>query len=313
MRLTLACAVWAGLAFVAGSQAFETNRAFGEASYQFLKLPLSPRVTALSGAGAALWNGGGEAESNPASVARDDSRVIAGYGMPFGQFGARASHVAWNTRWNESPESGRLWFGARYLGFDEIMGRSEIDEATTPYGAHTWKGQIGYAKAWQALNIGLALGFAQNHIAEATYSTGLLNLGAQYRVWRGLSLGGMVTNLDFGADAAQQEGYDAPFAPTVFQAGLAYTQDLPRNLHASLAFDARTRNDETMVFPAGLELAWKNAVTVRMGYPFGAAEEQQAGLTAGVGLAWSMFRVNYAIESHETLEAGHYLSLEIAY
>lgn len=290
--------------------AFETDRAFGEASFQFLKLPLSPRVTALSGAGSALWNGSGEAESNPASAAQDQARMVFGYGLPFGQFGAKASHVAWNTRLGVTPESGRLWFGARYLGYDDIMGRSEIDEATTAYAAHTWKAQAGYAFAWQGVDLGAALGFAQNHIAEATYATALLNMGARYSLWRGLSLGGAVTNLDFYTSDAREDGYASPFPPTVFQAGLAYTQALPRDFSASVAIDARTRNDETLTLPAGLEVAWHDWVTFRLGYPF---QAQEPGVSAGLGLAWSNFRVHYAFEGHETLDAGHFLSLEIAY
>lgn len=291
-----------------GSQAhaLETDRAYGEASYQFLKLPLSPRITALAGAGIALWDGAGEAESNPASVAQDGGRVVLGYGLPSQQFGAKASHVGLNIPLGDS----RLWLGARYLGFDPIAGHSETDVATTSYTAHTWKAQAGYALAWHGLDFGMALGFAQNHIAEATYSTGLLSLGARYAVWGGLSLGAAATNADFGGSDALVDGAETPFPPTALQAGLAWTQALPREFTAALALDARTRNDEQITYPLGLEVTWNKMATIRAGYPLSA---QHPALTAGFGLAWSNFRLQYAFEGQADLDAGHYLSLELAY
>ncbi len=288
------------------AQALETDRAYGEASYQFLKLALSPRITALAGAGIALWDGGGEAESNPASVAQDGGRVSLGYGLPSQQFGAKATHVGVTLPLGES----RLWLGARYLGFDPIEGHNENDVATTSYTAHTWKAQAGYALAWRGLNLGIGLGFAQNHIAEASYSTGLLSLGARYVLWRGLSLGAAATNADFGGSDALYDGGESPFPPTAMQAGLAWTQDLPQSFIAALAVDARTRNDEEITYPAGLEVTWNKMATLRAGYPFAAPH---AALTAGLALAWSHFRLQYAFEGHVNLDAGHYMSLELTY
>jgi hypothetical protein len=288
------------------SFSLETDRAFGEASYQFLKLPLSPRITALSGAGIAIWDGAGEAESNPASIADDKSKVILGYGFPFSTFGAKASHLGWNV----PLESGRLWLGARYLGYDKISGHSELDEETSAYGAHTWKAQIGYATTWHGLKMGLALGFAQNHIAEASYETALANVGLRYALWRGLTVGAAVTQADIWSSDAYFDGNASPFPPTTVQAGLAYQQSLFKDWSAALAVDARTRNDETLTFPLGFEGSWREMVSLRAGYSMAAKE---AGLTAGLGLAWSHFKVQYAFEGHAELDAGHYLSLEIAY
>jgi hypothetical protein len=286
--------------------ALETDRAFGEASYQFLKLPLSPRITALSGAGIGLWDGAGEAESNPASSAEEPSKVILGYGYPFSSFGAKASHLVWN-----GPlATGRLWLGARYLGYDDISGHNELDVETSAYGAHTWKAQAGYATALKGLKLGVALGFAQNHIAEASYATALANVGLQYAVWRGLSVGAAVTHADLWTSDAYFDGNASPFPPTTMQAGIAYRQTIPKGWTAALAVDARTRNDETLAWPLGVELEWHDMVALRGGYAVAAKE---AGISAGLGVTWSLFQVQYAYEGHATLDAGHYLSLEIAY
>jgi len=299
---------WTGLITSVGvlaAHALETDRAYGEASYQFLKLPLSPRIAALGGAGTALWDGAGEAESNPAASALDGSRLVVGYGMPFGEFGAKASHVAWNIPWGGS----RIWLGARYLGFDAIAGHDELGNATTDYGAHTLKIQGGYAASWRELQLGLALGYAQNNVAEATYSTGLFSLGAHYDLWRGLSIGASAINADIGAGKFRDSDYRTPFPPTTLQAGLAWAQVFGE-YSAAIAADARTRNDEEMNFPVGLEITWNRLATARVGFPFGA---QEPGLTAGFGLAWSRLQLQYAYVGHETLSGGHFLSLEIGY
>jgi hypothetical protein len=41
--------------------------------------------------------------------------------------------------------------------------------------------------------------------------------------------------------------------------------------------------------------------------------EPEPGLAAGLGLAWSLFRFQYAYQGHETLGPGHYWALEIRY
>jgi hypothetical protein len=300
--LGLTCFVGANLA----AFALETDRNYGEASYQFLKLPLSPRITALGGAGIALWDGSGEAESNPAAAAEDAPRLTLGYGLPFSEFAAKASHIVWNIPWDSS----RIWLGARYLGFDPITGHDELDVATTSYTAHTLKVQAGYALTWRDLRLGLALGYAQNHLAEATYHAGLASVGARYDLWRGLSLGAAATNADFWASDARETGNAAPFPPTTVQAGVAWKQVLPRGFEATLAADARTRNDEQIVFPLGLEVTWNKAVTVRAGYPIAA---KSSGPSGGLAIGFAPFLLQYAYESHADLSGGHYMSLALSY
>src|SRR5688572_24136142 len=129
------------LSLAAASLALDLDREYGASSFKFLKLPLSPRIVGLAGAGAALADGVGDLDLNPAAPAYDSGRLVAGKGYPFSEFEAGSSHITWSV-----PTHGyRVLINARYLGFDRIKGYDELARPTTPYGAHTLKGQLGMA------------------------------------------------------------------------------------------------------------------------------------------------------------------------
>jgi hypothetical protein len=294
------------LAACVSVQAVEFDRQFGEASYKFLKLPLSPRVVGLGGAGAALADGAGEIDLNPAAAAADSGALIVGKGYPFAQFQANSSNIAWSV-----PVSGyRILVGARYLGFDDIPGFTEQDRSASKYGAHTLKAQAGLAGRYLDLHWGATLGYAGNSIANANYSSAMVSAGARYQVFPGLMAGASVLNADFWDSEAKDADNQDPFPPTALQAGLSYSRSLGADFTAALAADARTRNDERLVWPLGLEMAWKQTLFVRGGFPLG---EQEPALAAGLGLRWSYFQFQYAFQGHETLGPAHYWALDIRY
>jgi hypothetical protein len=282
----------------------ETNRGYGEASFQFLKLSLSPRSIALGGAGVALVDGVADADFNPAAAARDSGALAVGQGYPFLAFSATGSHITWSIPWRGK----RFLVQARYLGFEDIPGWSDNNQSTAAYGAHTLKGQAGMAGILFGFAYGVTAAFAQNHIADADYALALLNAG----FWRGLpwgfALGAAAVNADFWSDENSENA--GVFPPTAVQAGLSYTRDLPQEVTVSLAVDARTRNDEQLAFPAGVEASWKRTLWARLGYPFA---EPEPALSAGLGLRWSRFGFHYAYQGHAVLSGGHYWSLEVRY
>lgn len=288
-------------------RALETDRQYGEAGFKFLKLPLSPRIIGLGGAGVGLGDEVGSVDLNPAAAAADSGHLVVGKGYPFAEFQASSSHITWSI-----PVDGgyRVLLNARYLGFDDIQGFDDQDDSTSPYGAHSLKLQAGGAGRWGALDWGATFNYAGNSIASANYATAMVNLGARYAVLPGLTAGASVINADFWASGAKDENNRDPFPPTAAQAGLAYSHALGADWRAAVAVDARTRNDEQMVFPAGMEIGWRNMITARAGFPFA---EQEPGFAAGLGLHWSLFRFAYAFQSHATLGPGHWWSLDLAY
>lgn len=294
------------LAAAPPSHALELDREYGASSFKFLKLPLSPRVVGLGGAGAALADQAGDLDLNPASPASDSGRLVAGKGYPFSEFDAGSSHITWSIPRGDY----RVLVNARYLGFDKINGFGDRGNATTPYGAHTLKGQAGLAGRVGGLYWGATVNFAENSIAEANYRTAMVNVGARYRVLEGLHAGLSFLNADFWGSEARIDGNEDPFPPTAVQAGLSYARGLGMGLRAALAVDARTRNDEKLAWPVGLEMSWRDMLYARAGFP---VAEPEPGVAAGLGLAWSLFRFQYAFQGHETLGPGHFWSLEIRY
>lgn len=309
MRFRGSMAALAALACLCAAgpgRALETDRQFGEASFKFLKLPLSPRVVGMGGAGSALADGAGELDLNPAAPAADTGRVVAGKGYPFGEFMANSSHITWSI-----PYQGhRILLNARYLGFDDIPGFSDLDKSTSAYSAHTLKVQAGLAGTYRRLQWGATLNYAGNNIAEANYSTAMANAGLRFRLFTGLYAGVSLTNADFWEAKAEVAGNANPFPPTALQAGLAYARSVGGGFDAALAVDARTRNDEKLAWPMGAEVSWQKILFARVGFPVG---EQEPGLAAGLGLRWSPFQFQYAYQGHANLSPGHYWSLDIRY
>ena len=286
--------------------ALETDRQYGEASFKFLKLSLSPRVVGLGGAGSALGDGAGELDLNPAAPASDSGHLVVGRGYPFSEFQSTSSVITWSIPVSDY----RILLNARYLGFDNISGFSETAKPTTAYGAHALKVQAGLAGELHGLAWGATLNFAGNSIADANYATAMVNGGLRYLIFSGFHVGLSVVNVDFWDSKAKIAGNPTPFPPTALQAGLSYAHSLGANFDGALAVDARTRNDEKIAWPFGVELGWRHFISARIGFPLG---EQEPALAAGLGLRWSRFEFQYAYQGHATLGPGHFWTLDIAY
>lgn len=287
-------------------QALQTDRSYGEASFKFLKLPLSPRIVALSGAGAALADGAGEIDINPAAAASDSGKLILSRGYPFTEFQSASSMITWSI-----PTQGyRILLNARYLGFENIPGYSDLATSTTAYGAHTIKGQAGVAAMLGSLSWGATLNFAGNSIANANYATAMINAGLRYSILSGLYVGASLINADFWTSGSQDAKNADPFPPTAVQAGLSYSHAIGSAWKVAVAADARARNDEDLVWPLGAEVTWLSMLTARVGFPLG---EMEPGISAGLGLNWSRFQFDYAFQSHSTLGPGHFWSLGIGF
>jgi hypothetical protein len=298
--------------------ALDTDLQLGQSSFKFLKLSLSPRATAMGGAGTGLVEGAGESEINPAAAARGGGALVLGQEYPPQEFGTTASHLSWSLPWGDK----RVTFNTRYLGFDKIPGWDASNTATTAYDAFTLKVQAGLAGQALGFAYGASLAYAQNNVAEATYAAGLLNLGLWREVGYGFAAGASVMNADFWT-ASSKSGGEKPVAPLILQGGLGYTRDykaggglarVGSGVRVAGALDARKVNDEDLVFPAGLEVGLgefgpkDNALFIRAGYPLG---DRDNGLSLGFGLQWSRFGFNYAYKGHSALSGGHGWTLEI--
>ena len=278
------------------------NAQEGETSFGFLKFSLSPRSIALAGSGTALVNNVADIDLNPAAAARDPGGIALGQGyLPFA---TTANFVSWNIPWNDQ----RITAQARYLGFDNTAGYDVLDRSTTAYGAHTLKFQAGTAGKLTGFAYGASMAYAQNNVADVTYSAGLLNAGLWYELPAGFSAGFSLLNADFWTSNAQDGSPIIP--PTSVQAGVSYSRNIPGHTKISVAVDARKRNDEKFAVPVGVEACWQNILSVRAGYPI---SEPEASPTFGVGLHWLRYGFDYAYQGNAVLSGTHFWALEINY
>ena len=285
------------------ARALDTGLELGGSSFKFLKLPLSPRAAAMGGAGTGLVEGAGEADLNPAAAARGGGVLVLGQEYPPQEFGTTASHLSWSLPWGDR----RITLITGYLGYDKIPGWDASNTATTAYDAYTLKLQAGLAGQLWGFAYGVSAAYAQNNIAEATYSAGLVNAGLWRDLGHGVSAGASVMNADFWT-ASSKPGGEKPVPPTIFQAGLGYARPIRPGMRAAVAVDARKVNDEDLVVPVGAEMLFMDALFVRAGYPLG---DPDNGLGLGFGLKWSRFSFNYAYKGHSALSGGHGWTLEI--
>jgi hypothetical protein len=283
--------------------ALDTDLQLGQSSFKFLKLSLSPRATAMGGAGAGLVEGAGESDLNPAAAGRAGGALTLGQEYPPQEFGTTASHLSWSLPWGDK----RITLNTRYLGFDKIPGWDASGASTTAYDAYTLKLQAGLAGQAVGFSYGVSAAYAQNNVAEATYSAALLNAGLWRDVGHGFSVGASMMTADFWTASSKPDG-EKPVAPVTFQAGLGYVRPLRPGMRIAGAIDVRKVNDEDVVLPAGAELMLMDALFIRAGYPFG---DPDNGIGLGLGLKWSRFGFNYAYKGHSALSGGHGWTLEI--
>lgn len=296
----LLVAVLCALPLVARAQSSLDPEAPG---FQFLKLSLAPRSVAMGGAGAALAEGAGEAEVNPAAAARAGGSLTLGQEYAPREFGARASHLSVGLPW----DSRRILLHMRYLGFNDIPGWDADNNSTTPYGAHTLKLQAGLAGAVLGVDWGGSLGYAQNNVADASYSAALANVGLRRALPWNLSAGVAATNVSLWSGRSRSATENAE-PPAILRAGLGWTRDLRPGSSVSLAADVVKTGNEDAVFPVGVEGKIFDALFVRAGWPVGDPDNR---LALGLGLKWSRFALNYAYKGHSTLSGSHGWTLEI--
>jgi len=289
---------------------FDFDRDRGSASFQMLKLEFDARVISLAGGGSALpGNTGSATEVNPASASLDSVKLVASHGYPFKETGSQVSALTWNLPfWNLT--SHKFIFHYRYLGFDNIKGYSEEDEPLIGYSAHTYKIQSGMAGVYQKIVWGMLFSFVENNVSYAKYYTAVVDAGIQYHALTGLWVGASFNNGGIWTSKSINPNNPQPFAPSVARAGVAYYAPLIQSIQVIATADAKTRNDEKLHLPVGLELVYREVLSVRAGYPI---LLEEGYYTFGTGVNIGLFKLDYALKLHESLSPGHFWSLGLKF
>lgn len=283
------------LAAVCGAQLSEPA---GSSGYKLLKLDISPRAAALSGAGVAAP--GLEQDLNPALAVPDKIRLGAGWTSGYARLDGRIEHASWTM-----PLSGGALFGRmRFQGFEGIDGYDNEDRSTGTYTASTWALGVGTSRSLAFLVPGLSAGLrasgGMNHVASVASWAGWADLGLRWEsgAW---ALGGAVRNWGLASISDQ----DHETLPLQAQFGGAWTKGLPYGWTLSVLADARWTVDEAWTVPVGLESRW-GMLALRSGWNVGLDESRPS---FGVGILGDSWGVEASLAWHGALGLSPGMSL----
>ncbi len=271
-----------------------------------LSLPLynaegSARSTAM---GSALVGWGGDAESvfwNPAGLAglpRMDlslhhNSYFAGtfqetllFGVPLGPrdgLAVLADYVNWGS-FDERDSTGNL------LG--------SFTDTDTGLG-------VGWGREWtKGFSAGFTLRGLQQKVKDNTYSSLVGTLGLLWTVRPGLEAGATYTNLGTSLDGNSNAND--------LKAGLSWKTRAAKDLEILTALAGSWEENGVSGMQAGIEGTWGGFFALRTGYQMDLSDNQLsglAGLTAGAGLQFRDFRLDYAFLPSGDLGTSNRLSL----
>ncbi|MCD4690332.1 PorV/PorQ family protein [bacterium] len=167
-------------------------------------------------------------------------------------------------------------------------------------------------KVSPTLRLGASLKMIRKSIAEySCYGFGF-DIGAKYDLWNGFTLGANiqdVTTTYLAWDTKEKER----IWPTA-KLGVAYSRDIASldgrviaAADADVRFEKRWMADEYHIGDVtcdthyGLEFVYRNAIAVRTGFAM-------SELTAGAGIGFRGFVIDYAYGRHEYLDSSHRVS-----
>lgn len=277
----------AGLFSLAGAQLSEPAGASG---YKLLKLDISPRAAALSGAGAARPEL--EQGISPAIAIPDLVRLSAGWTSGYSRLDGEIEHASWVV-----PALGGAVFGRlRFQGFQDIDGYDGEDRPTGTYTASTWAAGFGYAlgldRIVPGLSTGMALHGGMNHVAAVTSFAGWGDLGVRWSR-SAFAAGAAVRNWGLASESDQ----DPETLPLQAQIGGAWTRQLPADWNLTVLTDARWTVDESWTLPIALESRW-GVLALRTGYALGLDESRPS---FGVGVQGTTWGVDASLAWHGAL------------
>ena len=261
--------------------------------------------------------GGKAAGMGEAAVARVDDPTAA-YWNPAGLVSAASSSAVFSYhRWIQDVAGqfaaatyrfGRSALAFHYLGMNVDDLERRTGPSTNPIGtfsAHDVCGGLSYAHdVGRGLQLGLTVKLLWESIYIETSEGWAFDAGLQYHnPIPGLSLGAVLRNV---GKMNPLHGED-PALPTRLRFGAAYEiKQIPLPM-VLIAADGELPFDDEFNGHIGLEVRPIAPLACRVGYIHGI---ETRSLTAGFGIDWSVFHVNYGLAPFkEDLGEGHRFSL----
>lgn len=312
--------------------AFGEDRS-GTSGFQFLKVPVDPRGSALSGTVVATADDASALYWNPALAARNGTQV----GLSTARYVADvALHYAAAFTEINTP------IGPTTVGFSlQALDSGEMDVTTE------FSGPDGTGETFRLVDIALGLTVAQSltdlfsygvtgkyvreSVADVVSQAGLLDLGVAYRVGdTGVRLGVSIRNFGFkvspGGEISRigldgevvEENFAGIDPPTTFLLGVSYEPlrafDMAGGPHdLTISGQLTNPNDNAERFNLGAEYIWNETLALRAGYEFGLEEASAPSFGAGVvvpGLG-PQLRVDYGFNRFDRLGNIHRIGLNL--
>lgn len=274
----------------------------GTTGGELLRFGFSARPTALGSAGRALSGELASLSLNPAALARLSTRQVL--------FTAQSLYEGLSYQGlavAEPQGDGVLGFTVRRLDEGVLTGRDESGYLTGSYGAGSWN--VSVAGGWAltpTFDLGLTVGYLSETIAQVTAGTPIADCGFQWRVTEGLRLGGAFTHVGLGLKFVQAV---TPL-PLTGSLGLAWT---PWSDGPTVQVDGILPLGEAPFLNLGVEGSLASLLVVRAGYSGDPAKEVGWGVTAGVGVQFPAFGLDYAYLPAGRLGLTHQVSVVMRY
>lgn len=303
MRLrSIAILLATGIA--ATSAQAQQNFAAGSTAAPWLKLPTSARLAALGEAGSALSGDVDLQNQNPAAIAGLKGQNLSLMHNAYVQDSA-LEHAAYGLN---LMETSGLAVSVDYLSFGSVDKYKVVNNALVADGNFTptgLTGSLAYGQSFGNLSAGVNAKYvSQNLVGDAASAYGA-DLGVQYGAKESgyhYGLGLALLNVGSQLDGAE--------LPRTWKAGLVTGMDMASGsaLNVALDFNALAAEGSFGSGSVGVEFSAASLYALRAGYKF-VGNGSVGGASAGAGLNYKGFNVDYAFVNRDFLGFSNQVSL----
>lgn len=302
-KKTAVClALFSGLLMAAAQPAWAGRSDVGTSGAVFLKLNAGARPVAMGEAFAGVADDVNAIFFNPAGPARlQKVEFTAQYGSWFQSIGYNALAIAYPV-----PSIGTFGVGVVNLDVTDIERRaSDTIDPDGKFGASDYAYMLHYSRLiTQTLSAGVNAKLISQKLDDKNASAMAADAGVLWQTpLRNLSAGLVVQN------AGQEIKFinEADPLPLNIKAGLGYVWQIRERAKLIGALDINMPRDNDMGYNAGAEYAQSFSrdfgAAVRAGYKTMSQEKLEglSGLTAGAGIVWRQFSLDFAWVPYGTL------------
>ncbi len=299
----------------------------GQTGMKFLSVPVGARNAAMGDAISALSNNSESVFFNPAGISevKENYDFSLGYNNWIADIKHHYLSFVYNTE-----KLGAFCISALYIDYGTIEGtiRSDIDPKgyieTGNFSPKSFSVGVSYSKAInEKFSFGVTAKFVRQdfgagyigvgktteEVARVSHALGMLALdvGTIYKTgFKDLRIALAITNIS-AEGTFIRESTPLPFTLTLsVGANLFKSFEIKTNDELNLAIEVQHPRDYSERTHWGLEYVYNSLIAMRVGYK---TNYDENNLSAGLGILWNGYRVDYAYNPFGRLTAVHRVSL----